>query len=309
MPNPSTPLPPSLSDSFTVATARCLGVTDWRLRAADLSSPFHGTRTRALLTELPSRLRLLLAALPEHAFVAGPTAALAWNLPLPLRLESLASKTICIGVPARANRIRRPDVRGRALQLDAEDIVLRDGIRLTTPERTWVDVSEELSLPRLVAVTDVLLRRGINRHDLDRAHNRAGRRKPGRARRVRALGLGDALSESPKESELRVLLHEARLPRPELNVNIYDGARFVARVDMLIPEAMLVIEYQGDYHRDPGQWRRDERRRAELEALGYRVTYVTQADLDDPDQLIARIQRLVSQRMGRHIPLVQRHWK
>jgi len=126
---------------------------------------------------------------------------------------------------------------------------------------------------------------------------------------MRALELGDARSESPKESELRVLLHEARLPRPELNVNIYDGARFIARVDMLIHGAMLVIEYQGDYHRDPGQWRRDERRRAELEALGYHVTYVTQADLDDPDPLIERIQRLVDQRMGRQEMLVGRHRK
>ncbi|WP_110589712.1 endonuclease domain-containing protein [Microbacterium suaedae] len=288
------PLPPSLHRAFTVADAASVGVPPSRLRAHDLESPFHGTRSRDPVEDLPTRLRILLSALPEHAFVAGPTAALTWDLPLPLPLARKAESRLCIGVPARENRIRRPGVRGRALQLDSEDVVLRHGIRVTTPERTWVDVSEELSLPRLVAVTDRLLREGVSRRDLDRANDRAGRRKPGRQRRERALGLGDARSESPKESQLRVLFHDARLPRPELNVNIHDGSRFVARVDMLFRREKLVVEYQGDYHRDAAQWRRDEMRRAELESLGYRVTYVTEADFDFPERLVARIRRLLA---------------
>lgn len=288
-----TPLPPSLPRAFTVPQAVTLGVASARLRSRDLTAPFYGTRACGGLDDLPARLRLLLEALPEHAFVAGPTAALAWDLPLPLPLERAATDVLCVGVPARENRIRRPGIRGRALQLDPEDIALRHGIRVTTPERTWVDISEELSLPRLVAVTDRLLRVDVSRHDLNRAHERAGRRKPGLARRERALALGDARSESPKESELRVIFHEAGLPRPELNVEIVDRGRFIARVDMLFRDARLVVEYQGDYHRDPAQWRRDEARRAELESLGYRVTYVTAGDLADPDLLIARIRRLL----------------
>lgn len=35
-------------------------------------------------------------------------------------------------------------------------------------------------------------------------------------------------------------------------------------------------------------------RRAELESLGYRVTYVTAADLRDPEQLVSRIHRLLA---------------
>lgn len=287
-------LPKDLAAAFTVSDAITHGVSRSRLRHRDLTVPFYGTRARGDIDDLPSRLRLLLDALPAHAFVAGPTAALAWALPLPLPVERMAQKVFCIGVPARENRIRRPGVRGRALQLDPEDVTLRHGLRVTTPERTWVDLSEELSLPRLVAVTDRLLREYVTRHDLDRAHERAGRRKPGRLRRERALGLGDARSESPKESELRVIFHEAHLPRPEVNVDITDRGRFVARVDMLFREARLVVEYQGDYHRDPEQWRRDEMRRAELESLGYRVTYVTAADLLDPEQLVSRIHRLLA---------------
>ena len=293
------PLPESLPPTFTTDHARAEGVTPRRLRASDLVTPFHGTRSRLPLDGLVDRMRLLCEVLPEHAFIAGPTAALAWGFPLTLPLTERASGVLCVGVPAKQNRIRRPGVRGRALQLDPEDIVERDGYRVTRPERTWVDISEEVSLPRLVAITDFLLRNGIQRYELDRAQERAGRRKPGRERRERALWFSDPRSESPKESELRVLLHEARIPRPELNVEIFNGSRFVGRVDMLIRHAKVVIEYQGDYHRDPKQWRRDEQRRGELESLGYVVTYVTQEDLEDPERLAERIHRLIAMQLAR----------
>lgn len=92
---------------------------------------------------------------------------------------------------------------------------------------------------------------------------------------------------------VRVILVEAGLPRPECNVEIFDNGRFVARVDMLFPEVKLIVEYDGDYHRDPDQWSKDQIRRAELEALGYRVTVVTRRDFDDPTALVARIRRLL----------------
>lgn len=77
-------------------------------------------------------------------------------------------------------------------------------------------------------------------------------------------------------------------------MNICDGARFVGRVDLLYRHARLIIEYDGDYHRDPRQWSKDQSRRAELESLGYRVTVVTRTDLEHPHILIARIRRLLA---------------
>lgn len=63
---------------------------------------------------------------------------------------------------------------------------------------------------------------------------------------------------------------------------------------MLYRKQKLIIEYDGDYHRDPDQWSRDQVRRAELEALGYRMTVVTARDFDNPRQLINRIRRLLA---------------
>ncbi|WP_224785924.1 endonuclease domain-containing protein, partial [Microbacterium caowuchunii] len=289
------PLPSHLPPSFTVTDARAVGVSPSRLRAQDLDAPYWGTRTREELDGM-ERVRLLLSAVPEHAFLCGPTAALAWRLPLPRTKAALALTEPVIGVPLPANRIRRPGIRGRALPVEPEEIVVCDGMRCTSPERTWVDLAHILDLPSLVAVADRMLARRdplVTRDELEAAHRRAGRAR-GAVARAECLELAADGSESPRESELRVLLILAGLPAPELNVEIFHGHRFVARVDMLYRRQRLIVEYDGDHHRDPHQWSLDQVRRADLESLGFRVTIVTARDFDDPGRLVARIRRLLA---------------
>jgi hypothetical protein len=152
-----------------------------------------------------------------------------------------------------------------------------------------------MPLPRLLALTDALVSRRnplTSIEALSELH-RAFRGGRGSGNRERVLELVDDGSESPRESMLRLILVEAGLPRPECNVDIRERGRFVARVDILYRDARLVIEYDGDHHRHPDSWSRDQIRRAELEALGYRVTVVTRRDFDDPQRLVRRIRRLL----------------
>jgi hypothetical protein len=288
-------LPLQLPPAFTVREALEAGVSKGRLRARDLQRPFHGTRSRAQLDPIP-RLRLLLRVLPDGAFVCGPTAAAVRGMPLPARVERDAVDLPIIGVPYPRNRIRRRGVRGRSLRVAESEIEEYRGIRLTTPARTWRDVSADLGLPAMVAVTDFLIgrRRPLCTVDELAAQHAAAPTYPGAQRRVKALELCSTASESPRESELRTALMLAGLPTPECNVDIFDGRRFVARVDLLYRAQKLVVEYYGDHHRDPNQWSVDEMRRAELESLGYRVTVVTRRDFDDLAALAARIRRLLS---------------
>jgi hypothetical protein len=169
-------------------------------------------------------------------------------------------------------------------------------MRLTSAARTWLDLSADLDLPALVAVTDHLIsrrRRYCSAEDLVAIHT-GSPHAPGAENRRRAIAMSTDASESPRESELRCVLELAGLPRPECNVKIYDGIRFVARVDIIYLTEKIVVEYYGDYHRDPDQWSRDEVRRAELESLGYRVTVVTRRDFDDLEALADRIRRLLA---------------
>lgn len=70
---------------------------------------------------------------------------------------------------------------------------------------------------------------------------------------------------------MRLQLHAAGLPRPELNyvVSTADGA-FVARVDLAFPEYKVLVEYEGEHHlRDPLQWSKDIHRFNLLQSLGW----------------------------------------
>ncbi|WP_146115231.1 endonuclease domain-containing protein [Microbacterium sp. MYb66] len=159
-----------------------------------------------------------------------------------------------------------------------------------------MDVSRVLRLPRFLALTDALLSTRhplVSAEELARHHERFAGGRGARVRQ-RALELADGRAESPRESMVRLILIEAGLPRPECNVEIWHDRRFVARVDMLYADEWLIIEYDGDHHRDPHQWSRDQIRRAELESLGYRMIVVTRRDFDDPDALVRRIRRLLT---------------
>ncbi|MDL9980827.1 hypothetical protein [Microbacterium candidum] len=115
----------------------------------------------------------------------------------------------------------------------------------------------------------------------------------------RAIELVDPNAESPKESELRVLLIEAGLPHPVPQHVVHDrDGRLVARVDLAYPDRLIAIEYEGDHHREREQWRADLARRRRLESLGWRYIPVTQADLDDPHALLADLSSALRHRFA-----------
>ena len=113
-------------------------------------------------------------------------------------------------------------------------------------------------------------------------------------RRARqAVALADERAESPPESRLRVLLTLAGLaPVPQWRVVRADGV-FVARVDLAYPAAKVAVEYDGAWHGAPGELCRDRRRINALVAEGWRVLYVTAADLHRPEQVVARVRLLL----------------
>jgi hypothetical protein len=99
----------------------------------------------------------------------------------------------------------------------------------------------------------------------------------------------DGLAESPQETRVRLILVRAGLPAPQAQHRIFDDDGFVARVDFAWPEHRLALEYDGQWHAEPGQFARDRRRLNRLVAAGWRVVFVTAADLYRPELLVARI--------------------
>jgi hypothetical protein len=114
----------------------------------------------------------------------------------------------------------------------------------------------------------------------------------GGGRGLRALGLHDPAAESPQESRRRVRLALVGLPRPQSQYVIRGAAaEFLARVDLAWPQRRVAVEYDGEWHADAAQLRRDRRRLNRLTAAGWTVLHVTadrlQHDLDAVVQEIA----------------------
>jgi very-short-patch-repair endonuclease len=68
-----------------------------------------------------------------------------------------------------------------------------------------------------------------------------------------------------------------------------DDGRFVARVDFAWPEQKVALEYDGLWHAEAGRFAKDRQRLNRLQAAGWRVVFVTAADLHRPAELLARI--------------------
>ena len=70
------------------------------------------------------------------------------------------------------------------------------------------------------------------------------------------------------------------------------------RFDLSYPGLKLIIEYDGRQHTESsGQWRRDLRRREELDRLGWRLIVITSDDLHDaPGAVLTRVQEALIDR-------------
>lgn len=121
--------------------------------------------------------------------------------------------------------------------------------------------------------------------------------RPGTAVIRRVIEAADGLSESPLESQARLVVtalgYCMRLQVPLMTA---DG-EFVARVDGLIDELGVVVEVDGrvkyvgdDGHGSVEAVLSEKRRESAIRDLGYGIVRVDRAGLDDPRQLDTRIQ-------------------
>lgn len=280
MPRPRT-LPPALhGQQFTIRQATAAGLTRRRARASDLTSPCHGVRAPAAV-EITLLVRARGLALATGAVVSHLSAAVLWGFPLPLRFEDHAVIHLTSRNGARA--VRRKNVCGHRLPLEEDEISEGRYLACTAPLRTWFDLAGILSLQDLVIAGDYLLRRKAPLSTPE-AIDAFLATKPGRAgyrKAKQARTLMRANTDSPKETELRLLLTAAGLPEPAINVPMFDETGgWVQDPDMSYEEFKIAIQYDGGHHATPAQRRSDIFRDENARSLGWIVVVLTQLDLD-----------------------------
>ncbi|MBS9533122.1 hypothetical protein KIH27_05900 [Mycobacterium sp. M1] len=194
------------------------------------------------------------------------------------------------------NRHRLPGLLIHGDELRPDEIQVLDGVPVTNPARTAVDLGCWYPMVEAVSGMDALVR-AAEFKDVDVQQILArctGRRGVVRARE--SLDLVDPGAESPKESWLRVALIRAGLPRPQTQIPVYDGYwEPFAVLDMGWPELKVAAEYDGDQHRtDPQRWRRDAKRAERLQRLGWIVIRVLAGDRE-PD-VVRRVRSALARR-------------
>ena len=163
---------------------------------------------------------------------------------------------------------------------------------VTTPARTWRDLAAVLEPAALLAVTDQLLDVLCRPVDLERALGRSPSGR-GAARCRRVLTVADPRVDSPMESVLRWLLHAAGLPRPTLQYQaVDDRGRQIGFGDLAWPERKVLVEFDGDVHRERRVFVDDLRRQNRPVLAGWTVLRFSSADvLGRPDDVIATVRQ------------------
>ncbi len=181
---------------------------------------------------------------------------------------------VCVTVWGR--NVRQPaNVRiHRVDHLDRRDLRLLQGLPVTAPARTVIDLAgsscTDARLERALAEARVL--RLVTDRDLLAALDRCpGRTGVARMRRLLETEHEQALTRSEAERALLRLVTDAQLPRPNINVTVCGY-----EVDALWPQARLILEVDGHaFHGHRAAFERDRRRDQVLAAAGYRVIRVT----------------------------------
>ena len=271
---------------FTRAQGMLAGLSPWQLRS-EYAHPFHDTYVaRSATRDLRARVRSAIFHAPASAVVSHETAALLWGGALP------QCTWIHVTVPASESFVRA-GVRTHRLQ-GARPAVVRNDIRLTPPEQTFIDLAGRLDLVQLVTLGDRLVARRVSSPArlVDATETWTGRY---RAAARRAASLVRAGVDSPPESRLRMLVVLAGLPEPTVNhvIRDPDTGAWLRRFELAYPDLRLAIEYEGRQHRDDDEiWAADIDRREELDREAWRVIQVISSGLfESPLRTVQRIEQ------------------
>lgn len=200
-----------------------------------------------------------------------------------------------------SNRNRYPGINVRGDRVVADELLHVDGMAVTSPERTALDVACWYAAAPALAVLDALARAvPLNCDVLQRLTERYGGRR--NIRRARSsLGLVDPGAQSPKVSWLRHLLIEANFPKPQTQIPIADEyGRALAYLDMGWEDVKVAVEYDGEQHRlERPQYTWDIRRMEMLEARGWIVVRVVAGDRRA--DIVRRVRNALSRRTSSQV--------
>jgi hypothetical protein len=307
------PLPEELlAGSFTDRAAREFGVSRKRQRQADVVIPSRSIRLPLDGAGSAAANLRAYTDLDGESVLTHHSGARIWACGLPAWMQE--DWRIHVARERNGSKPRRRNVVGHRMTFKPGEVVLHDGVRVTSPARTWLDLASLMTVDDLIAVGDSLvcahgpdfprpkealctvaeLRRMVGQH-------------PGiRGMKTARLALPEIRvgADSPQETRMRLLLARSGLGEPALNHVIVNAwGQPAIWPDAAYPEQRIALQYDGDHHADPRQVRSDTRRQAVTERLGWREVRVFKEDLDgDKPFLVEKVKAAMTFRRERQTP-------
>lgn len=194
------------------------------------------------------------------------------------------------------------------VRLSSDDIGEIDGLLVTTPVRTLVDMAGRMRPGRIADLCDDLLRRRLmtteQLHgavaDLPR---RGGTGGCGLLRQLAAeRPVGHRWTDSKLERRFEQVLERAGEPSFERQVDIGDDDGWIGRVDFADRRLKIVVEVQSErFHSSLSDRRRDAARIARLRAAGWVVLEITEEDLfRRPEVVVHQVREVRARARARH---------
>lgn len=264
-----------------------------RIRAGRLERIHLGVYGLPGTTELPLAAEAAaLLACGMEAMLSHHSAATLW------RLRPGVARPVHVTIPGpRGPRSPAGVVVHRSVTLSATDIATCEGLPITSPARTLLDVAATLTDREVELMLDegLFVRRILTPAQLQERLARAGGH-PGRARLARVAGghTRSTKTDSPPEDRMLVLIRAAGLPEPRLQVPVLGY-----RLDFLWPELRLALEVDAyGTHGSRTRFESDRRRDARLlTEKGIIVLRVTKAAVEQrPFEAVGLVARAIGQR-------------
>lgn len=291
-----TPLESLILRPFSASEAKARGLSVADLRIEDVRQISRGI---FIPDAGPPVLASLVRAHLDHnpdAWASHRTAGALDGLWMPPWVDD--HSCIHLSKPSHLPRVRRPGVVGHRVRILEGEMVVREGIRLTSRGRTWLDLGHELSVAALVALGDQLIR--IPRPEFE-GRSVPYETKASLARLLRAhpkvKGVGkckEALidmrvgSDSVPETMLRLSLVAHGFPDPQLQIKLNPDDPKSLTVDLGYARERIGIHYEGAHHQEPEQRLSDARRDTAFRRSGWSLVHAGAEDLQDD---FARVRR------------------
>lgn len=290
---------------MSLDAARELGVSEHDWRDGRLLRLTEGVRSLHAPVDLRERARAFALALPQDCAFSHVTAARLWGLPLPASLEQ--GTTLDVIRDAGRPRVERAGCRPHS-GLERREVHLLDGLRVTSPADTWVDLGDVRThrpvRDDLVVAGDALVTQwappGVRRTAeevataLEPLRRTLEARGSPRGRRVlaQALDLVRPGVRSPRETRSRLLFVDAGFPEPEPCAPLHAlGGGWLAEGDLVWRARRVVGEYQGDVHGSRAARSADAARNGLLGDEDWTVLEIFAEDHTDPHRRRAMLLR------------------